>query len=121
VPEPGSPGRCLCVPMHALMQQADRAIDWERDATATVLAKLNCADGFPGVRDSLFGQACQLYNGGRFPALGQPGDLLGRAGEGVVRATADGAVWIGHCKRGGWHQVAGGGGLRRRRSGSAGN
>jgi putative two-component system hydrogenase maturation factor HypX/HoxX len=86
------------MPMHALMQQADRAIDWERDATATVLAKLNCADGFPGVRDSLFGQACQLYNGRAFPALGQPGDLLGRAGEGVVRATADGAVWIGHCK-----------------------
>jgi len=85
-------------PMHALMQQGDRAIDWERDATATVLAKLNCADGFPGVRDSLFGQTCQLYDGRAFPARGRPGELLGRAGEGVVRATADGAVWIGHCK-----------------------
>ncbi len=85
-------------PMHALMQQGDRAIAWGRDATATVLAKLNCADGFPGVRDSLFGQTCQLYDGRAFPAQGRPGELLGRAGEGVVRATADGAVWIGHCK-----------------------
>lgn len=85
-------------PMHALMRQQDRAIDWERDATATVLAKLNGADGFPGLRDSLFGQACQLYDGRVFPARGRPGEVLGRAGEGVVRATADGAVWIGHCK-----------------------
>jgi putative two-component system hydrogenase maturation factor HypX/HoxX len=85
-------------PMHALMQQGDRAIDWAKDLTATVLAKLNCGDGFPGVRDSLFGQACQLYNGRMFPAQGRPGELLGRTGEGVVRATADGAVWIGHCK-----------------------
>ncbi|KAF0100771.1 MAG: hoxX [bacterium] len=85
-------------PMHALMQQDDRAIDWERDTTAMVLAKFNCADGFPGVRDNLFGQACQVYDGRMFPAQGQPGELLGRAEEGVVRATADGAVWIGHCK-----------------------
>ncbi len=86
-------------PMHALLRQQDRAIDWEQDATATVLAKLNGADGFPGLQDSLFGQACQLYNGRVFPAQGRPGELLGRAGEGVVRATADGAVWIGHCKQ----------------------
>ena len=85
-------------PMHALMQQTDRAIVWAKDSTATVLAKLNCADGFPGLRDSLFGQACQIYNGRTFPARGVPGELLGRAGEGVVRATVDGAVWIGHCK-----------------------
>lgn len=85
-------------PMHPLMQQQDRAIDWERDATARVLAKLNAADGFPGLRDSLFGQACQLYDGRAYPAQGRPGEVLGRAGEGVVRATVDGAVWIGHCK-----------------------
>ena len=85
-------------PMHALMQQIDRAIDWTKDSTAIVLAKLNCADGFPGVRDSLFGQFCQIYNGRVFSARGIPGEVLGRVGEGVVRATADGAVWIGHCK-----------------------
>ncbi len=81
-----------------LMRQADRAIDWSRDDTATVLARLNCGDGFPGVRDSLFGQPCHLYNARAHAATGAPGELLGRVGEGVVRATLDGAVWIGHAR-----------------------
>jgi putative two-component system protein, hydrogenase maturation factor HypX/HoxX len=82
-----------------LMQQSDRAIDWSREDTTTVLARINCGDGFPGVRDCLFGQACHLYDARAFPAQGAPGALLGRAGEGVVRATRDGAVWIGHVRR----------------------
>ncbi len=93
MPEPQARG--LARP---LMQQADRAIDWLRDDTAQVLAKLNCGDGFPGVRDSLFGQPCQLYNVSPHAAMGVPGTLLGRVGEGVVRATVDGAVWIGHAR-----------------------
>ncbi|MDO9227070.1 MAG: enoyl-CoA hydratase-related protein [Pseudomonadota bacterium] len=84
--------------LRPLMKQTDRAIDWRRDDTVRVLAKLNCGDGFPGVRDSLFGQACHLYNAAAFAAHGEPGALLGRVGEGVVRATVDGAVWIGHAK-----------------------
>lgn len=87
-------------PMHALMQQADRAIDWERDTTDRVLAKLNAADGFPGVKDELLGHPCHLFNASAFPARGNPGALLGRSGEGLVRATADGAVRIGHVKNG---------------------
>jgi putative two-component system hydrogenase maturation factor HypX/HoxX len=86
-------------PMHALMKQSDRAIDWSRDDTATVLAKLNSADGFPGVLDELFGQPCHLFNAHAVAASGVPGTLLGRSGDGVVRATADGAVCIGHVKR----------------------
>lgn len=85
--------------LRPLMKQTDRAIDWQRDDTARVLAKLNCGDGFPGVRDSLFGQPCHLYNASAFAAQGEPGALLGRVGEGVVRATVDGAVWIGHAKK----------------------
>lgn len=85
-------------PMHALMRQEDRAIDWYKDSAATVLAKINSGDGFPGVTDTLFGQDCQLYNARPFPASGAPGELLGRFGAGLVRATLDGAVWIGHCK-----------------------
>lgn len=87
-------------PMHALMQQADRAIDWHQDTTRTVLAKLNAADGFPGVKDELFGHPCHLFNAHAFPARGTPGEVLGRSDEAVVRATADGAVRIGHVKRG---------------------
>ena len=81
------------------MTQRDRAIDWCEDDTVTVLAKLNSADGVPGVLDELFGQPCYLHNAHVVPGSGQPGSLLGRAGEGVVRACRDGAVKIGHVRR----------------------
>ncbi len=87
-------------PMHALMRQADRAIDWARDTTDRVLARLHAADGFPGVQDQLLGHPCRLFNATAFPARGTPGAVLGRSGEGLVRATADGAVRIGHVKNG---------------------
>jgi len=87
------------IPMHPPMRQSDRAVDWERNSTALALAKLNSADGFPGVSDHLFGQPCQLYNASVYPARGRPGDVLGRVAEGIVRATCDGAVLIGHAKR----------------------
>jgi putative two-component system hydrogenase maturation factor HypX/HoxX len=82
------------------MKQHDRAIDWARDDTATVLTKLNSADGFPGVLDELFGQPCYLHNARAVPGgSAPPGSLLGRSGEGVVRACRDGAVKIGHVRR----------------------
>jgi putative two-component system hydrogenase maturation factor HypX/HoxX len=86
-------------PMHPTLRQSQRAIDWSRDSVERVLAKIRSADGFPGVRDQLFDQPCHLFNARSYPATGVPGALLGRAAEGVVRATPDGAVWIGHVKR----------------------
>ncbi len=84
---------------HALMRQADRAIDWQNESSATVLAKLNAADGFPGVADLLFGQPCHLFDAWPEASLkGEPGSLLGRRETAICRATADGAVWIGHVK-----------------------
>ena len=86
-------------PLRPLMRQSDRAIDWARDTTATVLAKVRSGDGFPGVRDTLFGAPCHLYDAPAFPAEGGAGEVLGRAGEGLVRATVDGALWIGRARR----------------------
>ena len=84
-----------------LMRQSDRAIDWERDTTAAVLRKLDAADGFPGVADALFGRPCHLFDAWPEAALrGRPGDLLGRRETALLRATRDGAVWIGHVRRG---------------------
>ena len=54
------------------MKQADRAIDWARDDTQTVLRKIHAADGFPGVRDD----AC----------CGREVHLFGAHEEGTVRA-----------------------------------
>ncbi|MBI4757256.1 MAG: hydrogenase maturation protein [Betaproteobacteria bacterium] len=133
--------------LRPLMRQADRAIDWARDDTATVLAKIRAADGFPGVVDELFGHACHLFDahaaafgppeggggsGGRgaggpsgmgihpaaagataAPAMPAsdadsgapgpapaPGTVIARRHGALLRATRDGAVWIGHVKRG---------------------
>ena len=85
---------------HALMRQSDRAIAWQTVSSAAILAKLNAADGFPGVADELFGQPCHLFDAWPEGQLkGEPGSLLGRRETAICRATVDGAVWIGHIKR----------------------
>jgi len=35
------------------MKQTDRKIDWETDATETIVRKIHASDGFPGVRDQI--------------------------------------------------------------------
>ncbi len=84
-----------------LMRQADRAIDWQRDDTATVLRKLHAADGTPGVLDRLFELPCHLFDARAEPQAPRAaaGSLLARRDEAVLRATVDGAVWIGHVRR----------------------
>ena len=82
------------------IKQAQRAIDWQRDDTATVLRKIAAADGCPGVKDSLFGRPCHLFDAVAAAGhRGTPGELLGRSGDALLRATSDGAVWIGHVRR----------------------
>ncbi len=87
---------------HAVIKQADRAIDWSVESSAGAIARLNAADGFPGVADELFGQPCHLFDAWPEAVLkGRPGSLLGRRETAICRATADGAVWIGHIRRSG--------------------
>ncbi|MEJ2454702.1 MAG: hydrogenase maturation protein [Candidatus Thiodiazotropha sp.] len=82
-----------------LMRQPERRIDWRRDDSETVLRKIRCADGFPGVKDELFGRVCFLYDARAECQLeGEPGALIARCGPAVCRATVDGAVWIGHLR-----------------------
>lgn len=82
------------------IQQAQRAIDWQYDDTATVLRKLNAADGCPGLKDRLFGQPCHLFDAhAAMEYRGAAGEVIARSGDAVLRATTDGAVWIGHVRR----------------------
>ncbi len=83
-----------------LMNQADRHLDWTRDDTAKVLRHIRAADGFPGVVDELFGEPCRLFDAWPEATLrGAPGTVLARRETALLRATTDGAVWIGHVKR----------------------
>lgn len=85
---------------HALIKQSDRAINWQTETSAAILAKLNAADGFPGIADQLFGQPCHLFDAWPEAILkGQPGSLLSYRQTAICRATADGALWIGHVKK----------------------
>jgi putative two-component system hydrogenase maturation factor HypX/HoxX len=83
------------------MRQADRAIDWSRDDSADILAKIRAADGVPGVLDEICGVPVYLYDGHPedAPRGGRPGEVIARRDGAVLRATVDGAVWIGHLKR----------------------
>ena len=93
---PGVRGRA-----RALLRQEARRIDWCNDDTATVLRRIAAADGVPGVLDALFGVPCFLYDAhaAALPAGATPGSVVARVGRAVLRATCDGAVWIGQCKR----------------------
>lgn len=94
------PQRPVSSQWQALMKQADRAINWQLDDTAMVLRKINAADGFPGVADSLFGQTCHLFDACAEATLrGTPGEVIAQRDTALLRATRDGAVWIGHVKR----------------------
>ena len=70
------------------MRQADRAIDWTRDDTATVLRKIRSADGAPGVKDSVFGRSVFLTDARVAErATGGPGEIVAHSGPAICRAT----------------------------------
>ncbi|MFO1305897.1 MAG: hydrogenase maturation protein [Burkholderiales bacterium] len=81
------------------LKQAERAIDWTRDDTRTVLRKIHASDGVPGVRDTMAGLACFLHDAHEEGTLrGAPGEIVATRGTAVCRATRDGAVWIAHLR-----------------------
>jgi putative two-component system protein, hydrogenase maturation factor HypX/HoxX len=81
------------------LRQAKRAIDWNRDDTATVLRKIRSADGFPGVEDLLFDRRFKLFDAHPETQLGgRTGTVIARRHDAICRATRDGAVWIGQLQ-----------------------
>lgn len=85
-----------------LMTADARRIDWQRDDTATVLRKVACADGAPGVADTWFGEPVRLHDAHAASAddlrRAPPGDIVARRGPALLRRTRDGGVWIGHLR-----------------------
>jgi putative two-component system hydrogenase maturation factor HypX/HoxX len=86
--------------VRGVCRQVDRAIDWQHDTTDTVLRKINCADGMPGLVDSLFWQDVRLFDAHEAHGIsGIPGTIVAQCDGALARATVDGAVWIGHVRR----------------------
>ncbi|RTR37448.1 hydrogenase maturation protein [Shewanella canadensis] len=91
--------------LRPLLKQPQRAIDWSRDSTQTVLDKIRAADSFPGVLDEFCGMPVYLYGahreGDSEGALkgDRPKQILGQRHGAICVATIDGAVWISHLKR----------------------
>lgn len=85
------------------VRQADRQIDWSADSSEAVLRKIQSADGMPGVRDVLFGEAVHLFDARPaaedLAADQQPGTVIARSGPALGIKTIDGAVWIGHVRK----------------------
>ena len=60
-----------------LIRQADRAIDWSADSTATVIRRIRAAEGHPGVLDTIAGSTFHLFGVHREHALrGAPGEIV---------------------------------------------
>ncbi|GAA3039195.1 enoyl-CoA hydratase-related protein [Streptomyces glomeratus] len=82
------------------LDQSVRRIDWDTDATWTVVRKLRSADSQPGVLDVLLGEEWYLHGGHPEEGLrGAPGELLATRAGAICRATRDGAVWIPELRR----------------------
>src|SRR5262245_7483689 len=85
--------------LRPLMRQADRAIDWSADSAASVLRRIQAAEGHPGVLDTIGGEAFHLFGAHREATLrGVPGEIIAQRHGAICRATVDGAVWISHLK-----------------------
>ncbi len=79
-----------------LLRQRQRAIDWSRHTTATIIRRIRAAEGHPGVLDGEF----HLFGAHReYRLRGAPGQIIAQRDGAICRATVDGAVWISHLKR----------------------
>lgn len=82
-----------------VVKQSDRLIDWQCDDSETVVQKIRSADGFPGVKNELFGRELLLYDARVADGIsGAPGEVIARSGPAICVGCVDGAVWIGHLK-----------------------
>jgi putative two-component system hydrogenase maturation factor HypX/HoxX len=85
--------------LRPLIRQADRAIDWRSDSTASVVRKIRAGEGHPGVLDTIAGKEFHLFNVYVERGLrGRPGEIIATRNGAICRATVDGAVWITHLK-----------------------
>ncbi|MET0355746.1 MAG: hydrogenase maturation protein [Cellvibrio sp.] len=88
-------GECL-----PLMRQDSRKINWGMETTEAIVRKINTADSFPGVLDTIAGNEVYLFGARAEYSLysATPGEIVGHRDGAICRATVDGSVWIRQLK-----------------------
>ena len=86
--------------LHHPLTQNLRKINWQEDNTQTIIKKINCADSYPGVLETLFGEEYYLFGAHKEATLqgDKIGEVFARRHGAICIATVDGAVWISHLK-----------------------
>jgi putative two-component system hydrogenase maturation factor HypX/HoxX len=86
--------------LHHPLQQRSRKINWQEDTTLTIIKKINCADSYPGVLETLFNEEYYLFGAhGESTLRGETiGEIFARRHGAVCITTINGAVWISHLK-----------------------
>ncbi|RLA63819.1 MAG: hydrogenase maturation protein [Epsilonproteobacteria bacterium] len=85
---------------HPPMKQINRAINWEKDSTNTIIKKLNASDSRPGVLDTINDIPVYLFHGIKEQKLkGKTKEILATRNGAICLGTTDAAIWITHLKK----------------------
>lgn len=85
--------------MHHYLTQDDRAINWTKDTSQTIIKKIRLSDSFPGVMDEFLGVECYMYGAWQEDKLkGNPKEIIAKRDGAVCIGTVDGAIWISHLQ-----------------------
>lgn len=86
--------------LHHPLQQDLRKINWQKDTTQTILKKINSADSYPGILETLFEEEYYMFGAHKEAHLrGEKiGEVFARRHGAICITTLDGAVWISHLK-----------------------
>lgn len=89
-------------PIHRLITQKDRAIDWQKDSSEKIVKKINLSDSWPGVLDNIAGVDCYLFGAHIEEKLhiefenAPIKSVIAKRNTAVCLKTVDGAIWVSH-------------------------
>lgn len=86
-------------PMHKVVTQEQRKINWTEDTTEQIIQKIYLSDSFPGVLDEILGVTCYIFGAYKEELLkGKTKEILAKRDGAICLGTKDAAVWITHLK-----------------------
>jgi len=99
----------LKTPMHTILKQEDRKINWNKDSNKEIILKINAADSYPGVLDTILGKEVYLFGVWdenlekdsllyELASKAQDKEIFAKRDGAVCIKTREGALWISHMK-----------------------